>query len=83
MYGTVLRQKGRRDEAKMALERAVRLKPEDPGPYSQLAQLLRAAGDAEGTRKYLAEAAVRKAAKEAMQKEMFDRSSAPRPKVVR
>ncbi len=82
MYGTVLRQKGLKDQAKVALERAARLKPEDPGPYSQLAQLLRSDGDAEGARRYLAEAAAKKAAKEAMQKEMFDRSSLPRPKAV-
>jgi len=82
MYGTVLRQKGARDEARIALERAIRLKPEDPGPYSQLAQLLRAQGDGDLARKYLEQAAARKAAKESMQREMFDRSAAPKPKVV-
>ena len=82
MHGTVLRQLGKLADAKTALEAAIRLKPEDPGPYSQLAQLLRVQGDAAGSSKYLAEAAVRKAAKEAMQKEMFDRASGPRPKAI-
>jgi len=83
MHGTVLRQKGLLAESKVALEAAMRLKPEDPGPYSQMAQVLRLQGDAAGSSKYLIEASIRKAAKEGLQKEMFDRASAPRPKVIR
>jgi Flp pilus assembly protein TadD len=83
MFGTVLRQKGLLAEAKRALEAAIRLKPEDPGPYSQMAQVLRLQGDEAGSSKYLVEAAAKKAVKEAMQKEMFDRASGMRPKVIR
>jgi len=79
----VLRQQGEVVRAKQALQEAIRLRPEDPGPYSQLGQLLRTTGDFEGSAKYLAEAAVKKAAKESKQKEMFDRSSMARPKVIR
>jgi protein O-GlcNAc transferase len=82
MYGTVLRQQGELARAREALGQAIRLKPDDPGPYSQMGQLLRVAGEAEESAKYLAMAAERKAAKEAMQKAMFDRSNAPKPRVI-
>jgi tetratricopeptide (TPR) repeat protein len=82
MYGTVLRQMGEMEQARKALETAIGLKPEDPGPYSQMAQLLRKSGDRLESERYLQLAAEKKAAKEAMQKEMFDRSKDARPRVI-
>lgn len=82
MLGTVLRQQGELQEAEKSLRRAIELRPDDPGPYTQLAQVFRSEGKAEESKQMFAMAADRKAQKEALQKEMFDRGMQARPKQV-
>ena len=82
MLGTVLRQQGELEQSEKALGKAIELKPEDPGPYTQLAQVLRSMGKPDESKQMFALAAERKARKETQQKEMFDRDNQPRPKPV-
>ena len=74
MLGTVLKQQGKAAAALAALKQAISLDDSSPGPHMLIAQLLRSAGDIEGSRKAFAIAAERKRQKEAEQKTMFDRS---------
>ena len=71
MLGTALKQKGDLEGAVTALRDAIRLDPENPGPYNTLGQVLRMKGDVEGSRQAFAEGARTKAKKEAEQAEML------------
>ena len=65
---------GQLDDAVPALKSAIRLNPDTPGPFTLLGQILRAKGDAEGSRQAFAEAARIKKRKRASKK---SRSTAP------
>jgi cytochrome c-type biogenesis protein CcmH/NrfG len=66
------------EAALIALREAIRLSPDDPGPYNTVGQILRAQGDVEGSKKAFAEGARIKSKKEAEQAEMLrSRTGAP------
>lgn len=65
MLGTALKQAGDSPGAEEALRTAIRLDPENPGPYNTLGQLLRQKGEVEESRRWFAEGARVKAAREA------------------
>jgi Flp pilus assembly protein TadD len=64
MLGTALKQNGDLEGAEAALRQAVRLAPDDPGPWNTLAQVLRARGDEAGSRAAFAAGAKAKQKKE-------------------
>jgi Flp pilus assembly protein TadD len=63
-------------KALAALRESVRLDPRNPGPHNTIAQILRAQGDLEGSRKAFEEAAQLKAAREAEQARTFRKAAA-------
>ena len=71
MLGTALKQKGDLEPAVTALREAIRLNPNDPGPYNTLGQALRQKGDAAGSQAAFAEGARAKARKDTEQAQMM------------
>ena len=67
MLGTALRQTGDLEGAAAALEEAIRLNPETPGPFNALAQIRQIQGNREAAQKLFAEAAAVKKKMEALQ----------------
>jgi tetratricopeptide (TPR) repeat protein len=70
----VLRQQGHAEEAIEALREAIRLNPDAPGAFNTLGQLLRAKGDAEGSKAAFAEGARIEKLIESGKKVMLDRA---------
>ncbi|MSV32380.1 MAG: tetratricopeptide repeat protein, partial [Bryobacterales bacterium] len=78
MLGTALKQKGELAEAANALEEAIRLNPETPGPFNTLAQIRQLQGDREAAKKGFAQAAEVKKKIDASQAQRL-RSMSPSP----
>jgi Flp pilus assembly protein TadD len=75
MLGTALKQKGDSAGAESALRSAIRLRPDDPGPYNTLGQLLRQKGDIDGSKAAFAKGEQVKQAKEAELGRMLQKKS--------
>ena len=69
MLGTALKQKGELEEAAIALEEAIRLNPDTPGPYNLLAQIRQLQGNQAAAKELFARAAIVKKKLEAAQAE--------------
>jgi cytochrome c-type biogenesis protein CcmH/NrfG len=65
MLGTVLKQSGNLDGAASALRTAIRLDPDNPGPYNTLGQVLQQKGEPEASRQAFQEGSRAKQKKDA------------------
>jgi Flp pilus assembly protein TadD len=68
-----LKQKGDLSGAESALREAIRLRPDDPGPFNTLGQLLRQKGDIPGSKAAFAEGALAKKRLEDSQVELLNK----------